>query len=139
MIILDTNVVLEPSRHDADARVLEWLNAQDEDDLWITAITAAELLAGVEKWPPGETRASMQIQVSGILEGDFPTKILPFDLGAALAYAQIAGPRLRSERAIRTMDFQIAAIARVYGATIATRNVADFADCGVELIDPWSA
>ena len=139
MIILDTNVVIEPAQDDANPRVIAWLDRQDEHDLWLTAITAAELQMGVEKQLPGDVRIAMQAQVSAILEEEFVARILPFDLDAALIYAEIAGGQLRAERALRTMDFQIAAIARVYGAAVATRNLADFTDTGVELIDPWVA
>lgn len=139
MIILDTNVVLEPTRTEPNPAVLDWLNRQAEDELWVTAITAAELQTGVERLTAGVERERWQALVSAILDDDFLGKVLPFDLDAALIYAAIAGPKLRAERQIRTMDFQIAAIARGHGAALATRNVKDFASCGVDLIDPWTA
>lgn len=139
MIILDTNVVIEPATPDADARVIAWLDLQDENELWLTAITAAELQMGVEGQSDDIRRAVLQHQVSTILDGEFRHRILPFDLDAAYAYARIAGPLLRSKRVPRTMDFQIAAIALVHGAAVATRNSDDFAGTGVEVINPWSA
>lgn len=77
------------------------------------------------------------MEVAAILNEDFPDRVLPFDLAAAAIYATIAGPVVRPERQARTMDFQIAAIARSRGADVATRNVHDFRDCGVTIINPW--
>jgi predicted nucleic acid-binding protein len=138
VIVLDTMVVLEPFRHSADFHVLAWLDAQDSDDLWLTAITAAELQAGVEKQEDPEIRTAAQLEVSAILEEEFADRILSFDLDAALIYAEIAGRRERAKRRILAFDFQIAAIARVHGARIATRNLRDFEDCGVDLVNPWA-
>jgi predicted nucleic acid-binding protein len=138
MIVLDTMVVLEPFKDEADSGVLKWLDTHDLD-LWLTAITAAELQAGVEREASQPIRETMQTDVSVILHQAFVGRILPFDLEAALVYAEIAGKRQRADRRLRTFDFQIAAIARVHRAAVATRNRRDFEDCGVELIDPWSA
>jgi predicted nucleic acid-binding protein len=139
MIVLDTNVVLEQMKIDSEPRVQAWLDNQNDADVWLTVITAAELQSGVEKLFPGEKRISLQAQVSAILDEDFIDRILPFDLDAALVYAEIAGRRLRSQRRIHTMDYQMAAIARVYGASVATRNIRDFEGLGIDLIDPWAA
>ncbi len=138
MIILDTMVVLEPFKEDADPHVLEWLDAEGPL-LWITAITAAELQAGVERESPSHLREAMQSEVSAVLHEAFAGRILPFDLEAALVYAEIVGTRERAHRRIRAFDFQIAAIARVHAAIVATRNLRDFEDCGVDLVDPWAA
>jgi predicted nucleic acid-binding protein len=139
VIILDTNVVLALTQADVDARVVSWLDAQQENDVWLTAITVAELQLGVEREPPGATRTSMQQQVVAIVNDDFSGRILAFDLDAALAFAEIAAPFARADRRIRTLDFQIAAIARVYDAIVATRNVDDFAGLGIEVLNPWTA
>jgi predicted nucleic acid-binding protein len=138
VIILDTNVVLALTQDDLDARVVAWLDAEDERDLWLTSITVAELQVGVEREPLGALRTAMQQQVVAIVDEDFPNRILAFDLDAALAFAEIAAPFARADRRIRTLDFQIAAIARAHGAIVATRNVDDFADCGIELVNPWT-
>jgi len=139
MIILDTNVVLEPSREIPNAEMLKWMDQQDEEQLWLTAITAAELLAGVEKFPMGRERTIREAEVASILDEHFRGKILPFDLDASFYYARLAGPLLRAERSVRTMDLQIAAIALSHRAAVATRNIQDFEHCGVDLINPWRA
>jgi toxin FitB len=140
LIILDTNVVLEARRRVADERVLAWLDRQVAEDIWLTSITAAELQAGVERLPEDDPgRRSRQTEVAAILDDDFRDRVLAFDLSAALHYAALAGPLLRSNRTVRTMDLQIAGIARSHGAAVATRNLADFAGTGVPLINPWEA
>lgn len=139
MIILDTNVVLEPSRAVPNPAMLGWMDQQGPEQLWLTAITAAELLAGVEKLPPGRERQTREAEVASILDEYFRGKVLPFDLEASFHYAALAGPLIRAERNVRTMDLQIAAIALSHGAAVATRNVHDFQGCGVELINPWEA
>lgn len=139
MIILDTNVVSEPFRTLAEPRVIAWLDAQDRSELWLTAITAAELYAGVNKLPQGVRRSALQVNLTAILQDEFAGRILSFDLDAAVFYAEIAGPRLAAKKKVEALDCQIAAIARLHGATIATRNTRHFEDCGVEFIDPWTA
>jgi predicted nucleic acid-binding protein len=138
VIVLDTMVVLEPARRHPDQSAIAWLDAQDPGELWLTAITAAELQAGVEKQTDGGIRAIMQAAVRAILEDEFAGRVLSFDLDAALVYARIAGRLERARRRIDALDFQIAAIARAHGAAVATRNVQHFEDCGVALIDPWA-
>jgi predicted nucleic acid-binding protein len=132
-------VVLALTQEDVDVRIVAWLDAQEEHNLWLTAITVAELQIGVEREPAGASRTAMQRQVLAIVNDDFTGRILSFDLDAAMTFAEIAAPFARANRRIRTLDFQIAAIARVHGAIVATRNVDDFVDCGVELINPWVA
>lgn len=139
MIVLDTNVVAEPLRVAAEPRVVAWLDSLDENNVWLTTITAAELSAGVEKLAPGHKRDALEAQVAAILYQDFLDRILPFDLNAAECYGAIVGPILRSGPASRTMDFQIAAIAISHGATLATRNVKDFQGIDLALVNPWTA
>lgn len=80
-----------------------------------------------------------EAEVASILDEYFRGKVLPFDLDASFHYAALAGPLIRAERNVRTMDLQIAAIALSHGAAVATRNVHDFQGCGVELINPWES
>ena len=138
MIILDTNVISEPLRALAEPRVIAWLNEQETYDLWLTAITAAELQAGVDKLPLGARRNNLQAQISAIIEDEFPDRILPFDLDAAMFYGEIVGLKLALKQKVETLDCQIAAIARANDAKLATRNIKHFLDCGIDLIDPWA-
>ena len=137
MIILDTNVVSETMRPVAAQQVVRWMNSQPTSSLFITSITVAEMQSGVEKLYPGRRRDETQGLVSAILN-DLAGRILSFDSSAALHYAYLVGPISRTKARIETLDFQIAAIALLHGAAVATRNVRHFEGTGVEIIDPWS-
>lgn len=138
MILLDTNVISELMRPRPDPGVERWIAAKMATDLYISAITEAELRYGVEILSTGQKRQQLQAALSGMLEEDFAGRILPFDSAAAIAYAAIAADRRRGARPISQMDAQIAAIARSIGAPLATRNVADFDNCGIVILNPWS-
>lgn len=139
MIVLDTNVVSELMRSAPDTAVLAWVDAQPAADLHLTSITAAELLYGVALLPAGRRRTQLAEEVGALLEEDFARRVLAFDLVAAGHYADIAARRATLGHPIGAADAQIAAVCRSHGATVATRNVSDFDDVGIDIIDPWAA
>jgi toxin FitB len=139
VIVLDTNVLSEVLKPSPAVRVLEWLAAQPASQLFTTAITQAEILYGLELLPKGKRRSALQLAVRAVFEEDFAGRVLPFDSAAALVFSQIAAARRSMGRPITQLDAQIASIARSRVAVIATRNTADFQDCGVGIIDPWDA
>jgi toxin FitB len=136
MIVLDTNVVSEVIKPKPSARVLAWMTAYPRERLFITTITQAEILYGVELLPAGKRRAALQADIDAILNVEFAGRILPFDEPAARAFSRIAAERRGSGRPIAEFDAQIVAIASSRGASVATRNVRDFQDCGVTVLDP---
>lgn len=138
MIIVDTNVVSELLRPIPDPRVEHWLAAQDGYDIYLTAISEAELRYGVAIMDNGKRRDAFAEAIDRILVEDMAGLILPFDSAAAGEYATIAAIRRATGRPIAQADCQIAAIARTHGAAVATRNIADFEGCGVNLIDSWT-
>lgn len=138
MIVLDTNVISEIFRPQPDSRVLSWLENLT-GDVAITAITLAELMAGLKRLPEGRRRSDLITRVEEALAPYRETQaILPFDFAAAEAYADILAERDVVGLPIHTADAQIAAICRVHQATCATRNSKDFVHTGVDIIDPWS-
>ena len=137
MIVLDTNVISEVMRPNPSPKVLEWMRAEPLASLFTTAITEAELLYGVALLPPGRRRQALEATLTTVLSEDFSGRILPFDSAAAREFATVAAGRRRSGRPISDADARIAAIARSRGAAVATRNVEDFAECDLMLIDPW--
>lgn len=139
MVILDTNVVSELLRPSPEPRVEAWLAAQDGAQVYLTAVSEAELRYGVAILADGRRRSALSEAIEGMLRDDFRARILPFDSSAAEAYAALAADRRASGRPISQFDGQIAAIARAHGAAVATRNTGDFDGCGIELIDPWTA
>jgi len=137
VILLDTNVlseVLKPAPSDA---VVRWLAAQEASEVFISAITQAEMLYGVEVLPAGRRRTRLAAAIAQIFAEEFQGRVLAFDEDAARAFAKIVAGRDAVGRAISQFDAMIAAIARVRGAAVATRNVEDFRDCGVRVVDPW--
>ncbi len=138
MIILDTNVVSEIMRESPDPRVREWLRSQSPGDVSITAITEAEVRAGIEFLPDGERRRGIAAAAERAFGMLLAGRILPFDSGAAQAYALIIAARRAAGRPIGHSDCQIAAIARSVGASVATRDADGFQGCGINVINPWS-
>lgn len=138
MTVLDTNVVSELLRPEPDAAVIAWVSRQDPESLFITTVVEAELRGGAANIRELERRDRLIRAVDAIIDAYFAGRILPFDSSAARAYADILADRsIPIQRPIIRADLMIAAIARSYGAAVATRNGRDFADCGVPLINPW--
>lgn len=139
MILLDTNVLSELMRPAPADVVVEWVAAQPSAALYTTSITKAEILHGILLLPAGKRRSAFEAAARSMFDAEFSGRVLPFGGDSASAYASIAAARRKSGRPISHFDAQIAAIARSNGASIATRNVADFEGCGIKIIDPWSA
>ena len=139
MILLDTNVVSELMKAAPAHSVVFWISAQPESSLYTTSITQAEILHGIALLPSGKRRRAIEIAAQAMFAEEFKGRILGFGCDAALPYAHIAADRRRAGHPISNFDAQIAAIARSVGAAIATRNVADFSECRVELVNPWES
>jgi predicted nucleic acid-binding protein len=137
MIILDTNVVSEPLRPEPDPAVIAWLDAQEPQTLYITAVSLAELLAGVASLPKGKRRDALEHALKVQIELLFADRILPFDGDAAEALARSSVEAQANGNTIHFADCAIAAIARAHGFIVATRNVRDFIGTGVEVFNPW--
>ncbi|RUP86144.1 type II toxin-antitoxin system VapC family toxin [Dermabacter sp. HSID17554] len=138
MIVLDTNVISEIFRPSPEPRVVEWLVSLT-GDVAITSITLAELLAGVRRLPEGRRKHEL---ARGIEEAVAPYRgsrsVLAFDADAAERYAEVLAARDAAGAPISTADAQIAAICLACGAVCATRNVKDFQNTGVKIVDPWN-
>ena len=137
MFVLDTNVVSELMRPAPDPVIVSWVGERATSSLFLTAVTEAELRFGLAIMPPGKRRDGLSAGLDRMMETGFANRILPFDSGAARAYAGIAAERCRRGRPIAQADCQIAAIARSCGMAVATRNIRDFEDMGIEIFDPW--
>lgn len=137
MIILDTNVISEILRPEPDTRVVDWLETQPRTALFTTTITRGELLYGVGLLPDGQRKGLLLPAVLAIFASDLAGQVLSFDGEAADAYAEITAKRRAAGRPASPFDAMIAGIARSRGASVATGNVQGFADCGINVIDPW--
>lgn len=139
MIILDTNILSEPARPKPDPSVVRWIGWQDSSELFTTSINQAEMLFGIARMPKGAKRTIVQDAALAMFDKDFAGRILPFDNRAAPLFAEIVALRMEMGKPIGTMDAQIAAIARLHDAAVATRDVTDFQHCGIEIINPFAA
>ena len=137
MILIDTNVVSEPWKPVPDARVLDWLDAQAIETLFLSAITVAELRFGIAAMPEGKRRTVLHDRLKDEVLPLFSGRILPFDLEASKAYATLMAAARGSGKAIGTADGYIAATALAQGFSVATRDVSPFEAAGLKVINPW--
>ena len=138
MYVIDTNVASELMRPSPAPAVAAWIAARDAEELYLTAVSEAELLYGVAIVPAGRRRSELEAAMLRWLDTGFAERILPFDSAAARAYADIASSRRSAGRPIAPADCQIAAIARCRSMAVATRNVRDFGDIDIDIVDPWT-
>jgi len=131
-------VVSELMRPEPAVQVREWVAGRRADELCTTAITVAEIRHGIERLPDGRRKEGLLSTATEIF-GAFGDLIKPFDTAAAPWFARVMARRASLGLPIEGFDAQIAAICRARGAALATRNVKDFRETGVDIIDPWSA
>ena len=139
MILLDTNVISEPQRREPNARVLEWIDAQALETLYLSAITVAELRAGIELMPAGKRRDSLHGNLEKRLLPMFANRVLSFDMACTKAYAELLAKCRAAGFAVETADAFIAAVALANGFAVATRDTRPFEAVGVNVINPWQA
>ncbi len=137
MILLDTNVLSEPLRQQPEPRVIEWIDAQALETLYLSAITVAELRSGVALLPAGKRRDGLRENLEKRVLPLFAGRVLPFDLACTSAYATLLAKARKAGRALAMADACIAAIAQTHGLAIATRDTAPFTLAGVSVINPW--
>ena len=137
MILLDTNVVSELMRATPEAAVLRWMNGQPSSLVHLSSVSIAEITYGIRILPEGHRRHDLQHRFDRFLATAFSERLLDFDRAAALQYGEIMAVRRQIGRPMSVADGQIAAVARSRGCDLATRNVTDFEDCALELINPW--
>lgn len=138
MIILDTNVLSEFMRPRPAPAVLTWAAKYPATDLFTTAITEAEIFLGIELLSKGKRREGLRAAAEAMFAEDLAGRVLGFDSEAARVYSRIAAERRSRGKPISHAGAQIAAIARVRGGKLATRDVSDFVDCRLEIVDPWN-
>lgn len=136
MIIVDTNVASELMKPAPAAAVRDWVRTRGGRELYTTSITLAEIRYGIERLPDGRRKELVRTAAEGLFAA-FADQILPFDAAAAAHYASIVTRRERAGLPIDGFDAQIASVCRTHAAALATRNVRDFRDTEVDLIDPW--
>jgi toxin FitB len=139
MILLDTNVLSEAMNPRPEPVVVEWIDAQDPEELWTCTIVVAEVLSGLDLMPDGSRQKQLRERTEHMFATLFADRILNLDLAAARAYGRVLRIRNSMGRPVDEMDALIAATALAHGATLATRNIPDFERCGIPLVNPWQA
>lgn len=138
MIILDSNVLSELMRPKPSPAVAAWVTKQPATELFTTSITEAEIFYGIELLAKGKRREGLLAAAEAVFTEDLAGRVFGFESDAARAFSRIAARRRALGRPISHADAQIAAIAQVRRAKLATRNGADFEDCDVDVVDPWN-
>ena len=139
MIILDTNVLSALMRKAPEIPVVEWLDRQPAESIWITSITVFEAKLGIALLPKGKRQRALETLFGQLMEVDLENRVLDFDGVAATEAAALAATRQKAGRTIDMRDTQIAGIALARRATLATRNVKHFQDLNITVVDPWEA
>lgn len=139
MIVLDTNVLSALMRTNPEAVVVEWLDRQPADSVWLTSITVFEARFGLALLPKGRRRSGLERAFDRVLTEDLSSRVLAFDEMAAETAAQLAAGRRRAGRIVDLRDTLIAGIAQARRATIATRNTRHFEGLDVPVVDPWQS
>lgn len=137
MIILDTNVLSELMRPKPSPRVSGWVAKQPATELFTTSITEAEIFFGIELLTQGKRREGLLRAAEEMFAEDLGGRIFGFESDAARLFSTIAAHRRALGRPMSHADAQIAAITKLRQAKLATRNVTDFDDCGIDLVNPW--
>jgi len=139
MILLDTNVVSTVMAPAPSAAVVEWLNRQETETLFLSTVTFAEIGYGLRVLPDGRRRRDLRDRFARFVATGFEQRLLPFDAAAADLYGEVLAHSRELGRPLGVLDAQIASIARSRHLAIATRNVRDFEECGLEVINPFAA
>ncbi|MCG5495031.1 type II toxin-antitoxin system VapC family toxin [Ectothiorhodospira variabilis] len=137
MIVLDTNVISELWRVEPDPNVLAWIDAQTVETLYLSVITVAELRYGLATMPEGRRRTIYQERLEHEVLPIFGDRVLPFDLAASQAYADLMARA--GGKAIGQADGYIAATAAAHGLMVATRDISPFDAAQLKTINPWEA
>jgi toxin FitB len=138
MLILDTNILSAMMSLARVSEVAAWMEAQEEDRLFTTAISQAEIFSGIAIMAGGRRRRAFERTATEMF-AEFEGRILPFDSDAAMAYADLFVHRRQAGRPSAPLDLMIASIARSHGASVVTRDTGGFVECGISVINPWES
>jgi predicted nucleic acid-binding protein len=137
--LLDTNVVSEWVKPRPDPGVVAWLAEIDEDRVFISVVTLAELRHGIERLAPGTRRAQLDAWLRDELPLRFEGRVLRIDAPVADAWGSVVASREAAGRPIGAMDAFVAALAGVHDLTLITRNTSDFEGSVESMVNPWNA
>jgi len=139
MFILDTNILSAMMSPQPAPQVAAWVASQKVEILFTVAVCQAEILSGLAILPQGRRRQALEAAARAMFLEDFEGRVLPFDMAAAIAYADIFAARRLAGRPTATLDLMIAAVARTHRASVVTRDGSGFDGSGLTVINPWAA
>ncbi|MDZ7753680.1 MAG: type II toxin-antitoxin system VapC family toxin [Gammaproteobacteria bacterium] len=139
MILLDTNVVSEVMKTRPAEAVVKWFNGQHSEKLYVSSITIGEISYGLRILPDGKRRSGLRERFERFVALAFDQRVLAYDESAARIYGDLMGDRKELGLPMSVPDGQIAAIARLNHLAVATRNVADFENCGIDVVNPFAS
>lgn len=137
MYLLDTCVLSELVKAAPDSSVLAWIGARKEHELYVSAMTIAELQRGIEKLPASRRRSDLTVWLQQ-LEAGFDERVMPFTRETAHVWASMCASAEAVGKSMAALDSIIAATAVEHSFCLVTRNVRDFSNAPVELLNPWS-
>ena len=137
--LLDTNVLCEPAKPKPNERVLEWLAVADEDRIFLSTITLAEIQRGVSRLPQGARRERTRSWLEHEVMERFENRIFPVDNAVGLVWGRLMADAESSGRTMNSMDGFIAATAMARDLTLVTRNIPDFRGLVPHLLNPWES
>lgn len=135
--LLDTCLISELVKESPNASVLGWLDKQDEDQLYLSALTIGELQKGISKLADARKKEELQIWLSSDLGSRFERRILNIDTEVAVRWGELIGEAERRGKRLPVIDSLIAATAAVHNLTVVTRNTGDLEECAVRVLNPW--
>jgi len=139
MILVDTNVLSALMRLDREPAVRVWLDLQRVNQLRVSAPTLFEIHYGLSALPAGRKRREMEARLADVMADLFDNTVVAFDGRAAQSAGRAHAEHIASGRNVAVPDSQIAGVALLLGAAVATRNTDDFKGLGIALINPWDA
>lgn len=137
MILLDTNIISEMMKQSPNQAVMSWIEEQEATQLFVSSVTIAEILYGLYVLPKGKRRSALEEAFNRAIKLAFKHRVLFFDETSAHHYGELMSRRKELGRPMSILDGQIAAIALTSGTALATRNIRDFSDCELDLINPF--
>jgi predicted nucleic acid-binding protein len=137
--LLDTNCVSELVRIRPDPRVMEWLDAADEELLYLSVLTLGEIRKGLAELAQGKRRTRLETWLDVALGARFSGRILPIDAPVADRWGVLAAKAKIKGVSLPIIDGLLAATAIHYNLTVVSRNAKDFANAHVSVLNPWEA
>jgi len=137
--LLDTNCISELVRLKPEPRVMAWMQAAEETLLYLSVLTLGEIRKGLAGLPQGKRRTHLETWLEIELGARFAGRILPIDVSVADRWGLLAATAKREGKTLSTIDGLLAATALHHNLTVVSRNVSDFADTRVQVLNPWKA